>query len=161
MSYGPTGAEFVLTLSCPDRPGIVHAVSGFLVVALSLIGVSALYGVFTEVLGYPSAIAPFLMVGFGFGGSDGAVAISALPPLNGFASEWLAFQALLYGFRSSSDPLVHFLFPVAGALLAHRTRFGSYVYALGGNPVSALVTFEVLVRPDAVVDRRREVAPRR
>jgi formyltetrahydrofolate deformylase len=31
MSYGPTGAEFVLTLSCPDRPGIVHAVSGFLV----------------------------------------------------------------------------------------------------------------------------------
>jgi formyltetrahydrofolate deformylase len=22
--------EFVLTLSCPDRPGIVHAVTGFL-----------------------------------------------------------------------------------------------------------------------------------
>jgi hydrogenase-4 component B len=48
----------------------------------------------------------------------GALAISGLPPLNGFASEWLAFQALLYGFRSSSEPLVHFLFPVAGALLA-------------------------------------------
>ena len=47
-----------------------------------------------------------------------ALAISGLPPLNGFASEWLTFQALLYGFRSSSDPLVHFLFPVAGALLA-------------------------------------------
>lgn len=31
MSHGPTGADFVLTLSCPDRPGIVHAVSGFLV----------------------------------------------------------------------------------------------------------------------------------
>ena len=31
MSHGPSGAEFVLTLSCPDRPGIVHAVSGFLV----------------------------------------------------------------------------------------------------------------------------------
>ncbi len=45
------------------------AVSGFLVVALSLIGVSTLYGVFTEVLGYPEAIAPFLMVGFGFGAS--------------------------------------------------------------------------------------------
>ena len=26
----PTG-DFVLTLDCPDRPGIVHAVSGFLV----------------------------------------------------------------------------------------------------------------------------------
>jgi hydrogenase-4 component B len=48
----------------------------------------------------------------------GALAISGLPPLNGFASEWLAFQALLYGFRASTEPLVHFLFPVAAALLA-------------------------------------------
>ncbi|HXH20912.1 MAG TPA: sodium-translocating pyrophosphatase [Dehalococcoidia bacterium] len=45
------------------------AVSGFLVVALSLIGVSTLFAVFTEVLGYPEAITPFLMVGFGFGAS--------------------------------------------------------------------------------------------
>ncbi|MBO9591080.1 galactofuranose ABC transporter, permease protein YjfF [Devosia sp.] len=26
---------------------------------------------------------------------------------------------------------------IVGALIAHRTKFGSYVYALGGNPVSA------------------------
>ena len=31
MPHGPAGAEYVLILSCPDRPGIVHAVSGFLV----------------------------------------------------------------------------------------------------------------------------------
>jgi formyltetrahydrofolate deformylase len=31
MPQGPGGAAYVLTLSCPDRPGIVHAVSGFLV----------------------------------------------------------------------------------------------------------------------------------
>ena len=31
MSPVPTTAEHVLILSCPDRPGIVHAVSGFLV----------------------------------------------------------------------------------------------------------------------------------
>jgi formyltetrahydrofolate deformylase len=31
MVQGPIGSEYVLTLSCPDRPGIVHAVSGFLV----------------------------------------------------------------------------------------------------------------------------------
>ncbi|GAA5134916.1 formyltetrahydrofolate deformylase [Alloalcanivorax gelatiniphagus] len=31
MPHGPAGAAYVLTLSCPDRPGIVHAVSGFLV----------------------------------------------------------------------------------------------------------------------------------
>jgi len=48
----------------------------------------------------------------------GAVAISGLPPFNGFASEWLAFQALLYGFDASGDAMVHYLFPVAGALLA-------------------------------------------
>jgi K(+)-stimulated pyrophosphate-energized sodium pump len=45
------------------------AVSGFLVVALSLIGVSSIFGFFTGVLDYPSAIAPFLIVGFGFGAS--------------------------------------------------------------------------------------------
>ena len=48
----------------------------------------------------------------------GAVAISGLPPFNGFASEWLAFQALLHGFQASAEPLVHLLFPVAAALLA-------------------------------------------
>jgi hydrogenase-4 component B len=48
----------------------------------------------------------------------GALAISGLPPLNGFASEWLVFQALLHGFGASTEPLIHFLFPVAGALLA-------------------------------------------
>ncbi len=48
----------------------------------------------------------------------GAVAISGLPPFNGFASEWLAFQALLHGFQASAEPVVHLLFPVAAALLA-------------------------------------------
>jgi K(+)-stimulated pyrophosphate-energized sodium pump len=45
------------------------AVSGFLVVALSLIGVSGLYAIFTKVLSKPDEITPFLMVGFGFGAS--------------------------------------------------------------------------------------------
>ena len=48
----------------------------------------------------------------------GAVAISGLPPLNGFASEWLAFQALLHGFQVSTEPLVHLLYPIAAAMLA-------------------------------------------
>jgi len=48
----------------------------------------------------------------------GAMAISGLPPFNGFASEWLTFQAFLFGFRGSAEPPVLFLFPVAGALLA-------------------------------------------
>ncbi len=45
------------------------AVSGFLVVALSLIGVSTMWVTYTRVLGYPEAITPFLLVGFGFGAS--------------------------------------------------------------------------------------------
>ncbi|MEX0800292.1 MAG: sodium-translocating pyrophosphatase [Dehalococcoidia bacterium] len=45
------------------------AVSGFLVVALSLLGVSGIFLVYTEVLGYPESITPFLIVGFAFGAS--------------------------------------------------------------------------------------------
>jgi hydrogenase-4 component B len=63
----------------------------------------------------------------------GAMAISGLPPLNGFASEWLTFQAFLYGFRASPEPLVQFLFPVGGALLALTTALAAacFVKAFG------------------------------
>ncbi|MCL4402131.1 MAG: hydrogenase 4 subunit B [Acidobacteria bacterium] len=47
----------------------------------------------------------------------GAVAISGLPPLNGFVSEWLTYQALLAGFGTTQS-LTRVMFPVAGALLA-------------------------------------------
>ena len=47
----------------------------------------------------------------------GSAAISALPPLNGFASEWLVFQALLGGFNIPV-PEVAVLMPVAVGMLA-------------------------------------------
>jgi len=47
----------------------------------------------------------------------GAAAISALPPLNGFVSEWLVFQALLGGAAIPRSE-VAVLMPVAVALLA-------------------------------------------
>jgi len=47
----------------------------------------------------------------------GCVAISALPPLNGFVSEWLTFQAILLSPQLPSWGL-KFLIPAAGALLA-------------------------------------------
>jgi hydrogenase-4 component B len=47
----------------------------------------------------------------------GAVAISALPPLNGFVSEWLTYQSLLQGFGTTAS-LVRLMFPLAGAMLA-------------------------------------------
>ncbi|MSQ30488.1 MAG: sodium-translocating pyrophosphatase [Dehalococcoidia bacterium] len=45
------------------------AVSGFLVVALSLLGVSGIFALYSSVLGNPASIAPFLVIGFGFGAS--------------------------------------------------------------------------------------------
>jgi hydrogenase-4 component B len=47
----------------------------------------------------------------------GAVAISALPPLNGFASEWLVFQSLL-GSSNIPTPEVAVLIPIAVGMLA-------------------------------------------
>jgi hydrogenase-4 component B len=77
----------------------------------------------------------------------GAMAISGLPPLNGFASEWLTFQAFLYGFRGSAEPLVRFLFPVGGALLALTTALAAacFVKAFG-------ISFLALPRSQAASD---------
>ncbi len=47
----------------------------------------------------------------------GAVALCGFPPLNGFVSEWLTYQALLQGY-SATVRLVRLNFPIAGALLA-------------------------------------------
>jgi formate hydrogenlyase subunit 3/multisubunit Na+/H+ antiporter MnhD subunit len=47
----------------------------------------------------------------------GCMAISALPPLNGFVSEWLTFQAILLSPELSQWGL-KFLVPAAGAMLA-------------------------------------------
>jgi K(+)-stimulated pyrophosphate-energized sodium pump len=45
------------------------AVSGFLVVALSLIGVSSIFAIYSNLLNHPIDETPFLIVGFGFGAS--------------------------------------------------------------------------------------------
>jgi hydrogenase-4 component B len=47
----------------------------------------------------------------------GTVAIAALPPFNGFVSEWMLFQGLFQGFRISSHT-VGILIVVAGAMIA-------------------------------------------
>jgi hydrogenase-4 component B len=62
----------------------------------------------------------------------GAVAISALPPLNGFISEWLTYQALLQGF-GVVDSLWRVMFPLGGAMLALTGALASacFVKAFG------------------------------
>jgi formate hydrogenlyase subunit 3/multisubunit Na+/H+ antiporter MnhD subunit len=80
----------------------------------------------------------------------GCVAISALPPLNGFVSEWLTFQAILLSPELSSWGL-KFLVPAVGALLALSAALAAacFVKAFG-------VTF--LGRPrTAAAERAHEV----
>jgi hydrogenase-4 component B len=83
----------------------------------------------------------------------GAIAISGLPPLNGFASEWLTFQAFLFGFRGSAQPLVLFLFPVAGAMLALTAALAAacFVKAFG-------ISFLALPRSREAADARESSA---
>jgi hydrogenase-4 component B len=73
----------------------------------------------------------------------GAAAISALPPLNGFASEWMTFQAV---FLSPSLPQwgLRFLAPATGALLALAAALAAacFVKAFG-------ITFLGRARSDA------------
>src|SRR5579884_3688385 len=45
------------------------AVSGFLVTALSLLGVAGIFGLYSNILGNPASNTPFLIVGYGFGAS--------------------------------------------------------------------------------------------
>jgi hydrogenase-4 component B len=62
----------------------------------------------------------------------GALAISGLPLLNGFISEWMLFQALLLGF-TATPTLSRLVFPVAGSLLALTSALAAacFVKAFG------------------------------
>jgi hydrogenase-4 component B len=60
----------------------------------------------------------------------GAIAISGLPPLNGFVSEWLTYQALLAGFGTTHS-LTRLMFPIAGSLLALTAALAASCFVLG------------------------------
>src|SRR5579862_280838 len=81
----------------------------------------------------------------------GAIAISGLPPLNGFVSEWFTYQALLAGF-GATPTLTRLAFPVAGAMLALTAALAAacFVKAFG-------ITFLALPRSEAA-DRAHEVS---
>jgi len=64
----------------------------------------------------------------------GSTAISALPPFNGFVSEWLTFQAILLSPRLPQW-LLKFLVPAVGAMLALSAALaaGCFVKAFGAT----------------------------
>lgn len=75
----------------------------------------------------------------------GSAAISALPPLNGFVSEWLTFQAILIS-PELPQWLLKFLVPAVGAVLALSAALAAacFVKAFGitflGRPRSTAVS---------------------
>jgi hydrogenase-4 component B len=56
----------------------------------------------------------------------GALAIAGLPPLNGFVSEWLLLQALLFA-HEVPHSFVNMLLPMAAALVALAAALAAYV----------------------------------
>jgi len=56
----------------------------------------------------------------------GAVAISALPPFNGFVSEWLLLQAFLLS-PGLPNNYINMLIPVAAAVIALAAALAAYV----------------------------------
>lgn len=83
----------------------------------------------------------------------GAAAISGLPPLNGFVSEWLTYQALLAGFGSTAS-LTRVAFPIAGALLALTAALAAacFVKAFG-------ISFLALPRSEEAGNAREASVP--
>jgi len=74
----------------------------------------------------------------------GSLAISAMPPLNGFVSEWLTFQALLLSFRVP-EQFVNLVFAIAIAALALTAGLAAacFVRAFG-------ITFLAMPRSECV-----------
>jgi hydrogenase-4 component B len=85
----------------------------------------------------------------------GSAAISALPPLNGFASEWIVFQSLLGGFHIPT-PEVAVLMPIAVGMLALTSGLAAacFVKAFG-------ITFLAIPRSHAAEHAHEAPLPMR
>lgn len=83
----------------------------------------------------------------------GAVAISSLPPLNGFASEWAVFQSLIGLGRQLNGNWSGLLMPIAASGLALTGALAAYAFVKGFGMV-----FLGVPRTQAAADAR-EVTP--
>src|ERR1043166_3061615 len=115
LMFLPSGHPVLASLAL--IAGLYHTINHAVFKALLFFGAGAvLHGTHTGNLGemcglarrMPKTALCFLI---------GAVAISALPPLNGFVSEWLTYQSLLQGFGTTPN-LIRLMFPLSGAMLA-------------------------------------------
>lgn len=78
----------------------------------------------------------------------GSIAISGLPPLNGFASEWLTFQSLLSGVNvATAGSKVVFAFGIGALALTGGLAAACFVKVIG-------ITFLARPRSDAAANAR-------
>jgi len=112
QSYGLTNLAALGLLA-----GLYHTINHAMFKALLFLGAgSLLYATHTRNMEeYGGLIRKMPWTAFFF--LVGAVSISALPPSNGFVSEWLTFQSLFLSFQIP-DLLMKMMLPIGAAMLA-------------------------------------------
>lgn len=115
----------------------MHPVPAFAIAILVAGGFGATMGLAIHYLQVPAFIVTLAGMFLARGGASVITRDSV--PINHEFYDWISDLTIRLpgGGRLSFIGLTMVAIFVIGALIAHRTKFGSYVYALGGNPVSA------------------------
>lgn len=115
----------------------LHPLAAFAVALLVSAAFGAAMGLSIHFLQVPSFIVTLAGMFLARGGAS--VITQDSVPINHDFYTWISSLIIRLpgGGRLSFIGLLMIGIFIVGALLAHRTKFGSYVYALGGNPVSA------------------------
>jgi|SRR5665213_169965 len=108
--------------------------------ALALV-IATLFGASMGVLIHYLKVPPFIVTLAGMflaRGAASAITQDSIP-INHPLYHWISSASFKFedGARLSMIGILMLLTFIVGGVILHRTRFGSYVYALGGNPVSA------------------------
>ncbi|MEO9167663.1 MAG: galactofuranose ABC transporter, permease protein YjfF [Aestuariivirga sp.] len=115
----------------------IHPIFAF---AIALV-VATLFGASMGVLIHYLKVPPFIVTLAGMFLARGAASAITQDsvPINHAFYHWISATNIKFddGARLSLIGMLMLITFIIGGIILHRTRFGSYVYALGGNPVSA------------------------
>jgi simple sugar transport system permease protein len=115
----------------------MHPLFAFAIAIIVAGGFGATMGLAIHYLQVPAFIVTLAGMFLARGGASVITRDSV--PINHEFYDWISDLTIRLpgGGRLSFIGLTMVAIFIVGALIAHRTKFGSYVYALGGNPVSA------------------------
>jgi simple sugar transport system permease protein len=115
----------------------VHPVAAFVIV----LAISAAFGACMGAAIHFLRVPPFIVTLAGMFMARGLASILTQDSIPIDHDVYRAISGLYYrlpgGGRLSAIGLLMLFVFLVGGIIAHKTRFGSYVYALGGNPTSA------------------------